>query len=107
MRQNELDYALGISIVGLMITIALLVYERRNSELYDDLISRGRKIEEEVGVDTGQFLGRRRARLPVLKHDATIYIIYICSMIAWLIAIAIVVIWNKGIERELHRYIWP
>ncbi|HLO32683.1 MAG TPA: hypothetical protein VK249_26285, partial [Anaerolineales bacterium] len=46
---------MGIALFGLLITIALFVYEKRNSELYDDLISRGRKIEEELGVDTGIF----------------------------------------------------
>ena len=45
--------------LGLVVTLGLLIYELRNSQLHDDLISRGRKIEDELGVDTGVFRGRR------------------------------------------------
>jgi hypothetical protein len=36
-------------VLGLMATLGLLLYDLRNSELHDDLISRGRKIEDEFG----------------------------------------------------------
>ncbi|MCA0456717.1 MAG: hypothetical protein LCI00_22280 [Chloroflexi bacterium] len=53
---------------GLIITIAIFLYDRRNSELYDDLISRARRIEVELGMDTGQFLGRKSSKpLRILK----------------------------------------
>lgn len=50
-----------IAVLGLLATVALLLYDLRNSELHDDLISRGRKIEETWGVDTGQFRGRLKS----------------------------------------------
>src|SRR5689334_10758611 len=47
-----------IAVVGLVVTVGLWVYDHRNSALHDDLISRARKIEEELKVDTGVFRGR-------------------------------------------------
>jgi hypothetical protein len=37
-----------LSAFGLIATFGLFVYDRRNSALHDDLISRGRKIEDEL-----------------------------------------------------------
>jgi hypothetical protein len=58
----------------------------RNSQLHDDLISRGRKIEDELGVDTGVFRGRKVAK-GVIKHDHATFLIYGAALIAWLAAI--------------------
>jgi hypothetical protein len=73
-----------LSVVGLVVTVGLFVYDRRNSDLYDDLISRGRRIEAELGMDTGQFLGRRAARRKWLAHDAATTLVYSASIIAWI-----------------------
>jgi hypothetical protein len=81
-----------IAVIGCCVTAALLVYERRNSQLYYDLISRGRKIEEELDVDTGQFRGRLRARFRILGHDTAIYVVYLGAILVWCFAAAIVVI---------------
>lgn len=79
-----------ISVFGLVVTFGLFVYDTRNSELHDDLISRGRKIEEELGVDTGIFLGRRTAS-GVIKHDVATGVIYGSSALAWLVAIVFLI----------------
>ena len=34
----------------------LWIYDTRNNELYDELISRGRRIEAELGIHTGAYL---------------------------------------------------
>jgi hypothetical protein len=73
---------LGIALFGLLITIALFVYDKRNSELYDDIISRGRKIEEELGIDTGLFLGRRESAHKLIKHDIATNLIYGTALVA-------------------------
>ena len=78
---------IGIAIFGLLVTIGLYIYDQRNSELYNDLISRGRKIEEELGVDTGQFLGRREPSRPLINHSNATNLIYGASLVAWLFAI--------------------
>ncbi|MDZ7362297.1 MAG: hypothetical protein ONB46_16490 [candidate division KSB1 bacterium] len=75
-----------IALFGLLVTFALFVYERRNSQLYDDLISRGRKIEEELGVDTGQFRGRLKPSNKLIKHDVAINLIYGTALAGWIFA---------------------
>ena len=71
-------------LVGLMITIAIWLYDKRNSELHDDLISRARKIESELGIETGQFLGRKLNSNFFVKHDVALNIIYFTTMGAFL-----------------------
>ena len=79
-----------ISLLGLLATFGLFVYDRRNSALHDDLISRGRKIEDELGIDTGIFRGRLNAT-GIFKHDIATNVIYVSAMLAWAVAVAIVV----------------
>jgi hypothetical protein len=74
------------ALLGLIATLGLLIYELRNSQLHDDLISRGRKIEDELGVDTGVFRGRRDPR-GVIKHDYATILIYGAALVAWVAAI--------------------
>ena len=73
-------------ILGLLATTGLLIYELRNSQLHDDLISRGRKIEDELGIDTGVFRGRIVAR-GLLKHNHATWLIYGAALVAWVSAI--------------------
>jgi hypothetical protein len=72
--------------LGLAATLGLLTYELRNSQLHDDLISRGRKIEDELGVDTAVFRGRKVAKGPI-KHDYATFLIYGAAIIAWVASI--------------------
>jgi len=80
-----------ISVFGLLITLALLVYEKRNTGLYNELISRGRKIEEELGIDTGHFRGRPEATSRFIRHDAAINLIYGASLAGWLTAVLFII----------------
>jgi hypothetical protein len=88
-------WAKGISIsakallclFGLLVTFGLFLYDRRNSELHDDLISRGRRIEEELGIDTGHFRGRLKPTIWLVSHTSALVIIYGTAMIGWLIAL--------------------
>ncbi len=66
--------------------IGLFIYDRRNSALHHDLISRGRKIEHELGIGTGIFLGRLKAE-GIFKHNIATNLVYIASILAWLLAI--------------------
>jgi hypothetical protein len=81
---------MAIAVFGLLITIALFVYDKRNSELYDDMISRGRKIEEELGVNTGLFLGRPDPTKKFIKHGVATNLIYGTAMVAWPVAILVI-----------------
>jgi hypothetical protein len=72
-----------LALVGLIATAGLWVYDRRNSQLYDDLISRGRRIEAELGLDTGQFLGRKDPSRVWLTHSTATNLVYLGSFGAW------------------------
>ena len=80
-----------ISLLGAVASLGIFIYDRRNSELHDDLISRGRKIEEELGIDTGIFRGRLNSS-GIIKHDIATNTIYISTMIAWVAAIIFIII---------------
>jgi hypothetical protein len=72
---------------GLFITAGLFAYDRRNSELYDDLVSRGKHLEHELGASSGVFLGRLGGRWPV-RHDMALFTIYFTTLGAWVAALA-------------------
>ena len=72
---------------GLSITLGLWIYDRRNNELYDDLISRARRIETELRIDTGQFLGRRQPGHPLINHSNAVNLIYLTVFAGWLFAL--------------------
>jgi hypothetical protein len=73
--------------VGLLATLGLIIYEARNSELYNDLISRGRRIEAEIGLQNGIFLGRPGAKVKVISHTPAIFLVYFASLLGWLYVI--------------------
>jgi hypothetical protein len=76
-----------LAVIGLAAIVGLLVYDLRNSELHDDLISRGRRLEDELGIDTGQFRGRLLPGNRALKHDHATGLIYGASVSGWLFAL--------------------
>jgi hypothetical protein len=78
----ELVLALGA--FGALATVGLWIYDARNSDLYDDLVSRGRRIEIELGFEHGQFLGRLKPPHWLIKHGNATLIIYLGSTVAWL-----------------------
>jgi len=80
-----------IAALGFLATFALLIYDMRNSELHDDLISRGRKVEELWGVHTGQFRGRLKSSSWLVKHDRATALIYGTALIGWAFGIVAIV----------------
>ena len=77
-----------ISTLGTLTSIGLFIYDKRNSELHDDLISRGRKIEEELGIETGIFRGRLNST-GIIKHDVATNLVYYSTLVAWVAAIVL------------------
>ena len=77
---------LVIAVFGMVVSGAIAVYDQRNSQLHDELISRGRRIEHELGITVGQFLGRPGS-WRFVKHDIQLAIIYGAVVAAWLAAI--------------------
>jgi hypothetical protein len=68
---------------GLIITVAVLLYDLRNTELYNDLVGRGRQIEAELGIHTGHFRGRPKPTNKFIKHDIALGLIYTSSIVGW------------------------
>ncbi|WP_157890286.1 hypothetical protein [Marinobacterium aestuarii] len=83
-------YARIIPAVGLLVTIGLLIYDTRNSEIYDDLISRGRRIEAELGIKTGIFRGRRTPECAWIKHGNATRLIYGAAILGWVLSLVAV-----------------
>lgn len=79
----------GIAILGFIVTIGIYLYDQRNTELYNDLISRGRRIEAELGIDTGHFRGRLASHNRFVQHDFATGLIYTFTILAWLAALVI------------------
>lgn len=77
--------ALTLGVAGAATTAAIWSYDRRNSQLHDDLISRARRIEAELGVHTGVMLGTLGSR-GIVKHDIATGVVYSVVTSAWLIA---------------------
>lgn len=84
---EELEPLAGlvIAVFGFLVTFALFVYDQRNSQLHDELISRGRRIEYELGIAVGQFRGRPGS-WAVVKHDTATTVVYVVTLCAWVIA---------------------
>jgi hypothetical protein len=75
-----------LALLGLALVLGLWIYDTRNSELHDDLISRARRIEEELGVHTGAFRGRPTPRQRWIAHGTATGLIYGATLFAWLMA---------------------
>ncbi len=88
-KQTQQAFKIFGGILGLIFTLAIFIYEIRNTQLHDDLISRAKKIESELGIETGQFLGRKKNSPYFVKHDVALCIIYIVSIVSWLVFILI------------------
>ena len=76
----------GLAGFGLLTTVGLAVYDHRNDELYNDLISRGRRLEFELGVHSGVFMGRPGSQRRGLNHGTATRIVYWGVMAAWIAA---------------------
>jgi hypothetical protein len=72
-----------LSLFGLAATIALTIYDQRNSQLHDELISRARRIESDLKVDVGQFRGRPGS-WRFVQHDVALLMVYGGTCLAWL-----------------------
>jgi hypothetical protein len=86
------DYAriLLIAIMGFLATLGVVFYDQRNSEFYNALDGRARKLERDLQLPCGQFNtrpGRGHGRLlfnrVVLGHDTGLALIYGTVLGGW------------------------
>jgi len=83
---------LVLSLIAIRITYGIRTYDKRNDELYDDSISRGRRAEEELGINTGIFKGRLEANQTdvlnkKINHGRALALIYSSVFIGWTLQI--------------------
>jgi hypothetical protein len=74
------------AVFGFLVVLGLWMYDTRNSELYDDLISRGRRTEQELGIHTGVFRGRLAPRRKLVSHGPALTLVYGVVLAAWALA---------------------
>lgn len=83
-------FGIALSLLAIRIIFGIRMYDKRNDELYNDLISRGRKIEDELGIKTAIFKGRLEANTidKLFKkpnnHGRSLSIIYSSVLLGWL-----------------------
>ena len=85
LKDTGAEVRLGAALAGLVVTAMIRMYDVRNSELYDDLISRARSLENMLGVEYGAYMKRRRSVWPV-EHDRALRWLYWAVLAAWLVA---------------------
>ena len=76
---------IAAAVIGFVVIATIRMYDVRNSELYDDLISRARSLEADLGVELGAFNRRRSSVWPV-EHDRALRWLYWAVLAAWLAA---------------------
>jgi hypothetical protein len=52
----------GVGAIGLAATVGVLLYELRNSELYDAVVGRAADLEQKLGLGLFALVGKRRER---------------------------------------------
>jgi hypothetical protein len=92
--QQRPTVMLALSLFGLIVTIALVTYNARNDQLYDDLVARAADIERSLNIPDGAFANRARPwlRIPLLikwkiDHRTAVSTIYGASIALWLFGV--------------------
>lgn len=85
----------GLSLFGLIVTVALLTYNERNNQLYNDLVGRAAAIERSLSLPDGAFANRPGPWLAFqvgnlewkVDHGSAISLIYLSSVALWLFGV--------------------
>lgn len=86
-----------IALLGFLVTLGLVFYDQRNSQLYNALVKQGRKLEEERHI-AGPFSQRQPRTLKFLGlftiwHDRGLALIYGTVLGAWMFPLSCGVFW--------------
>jgi hypothetical protein len=76
---------IAAALAGFAVVLGIRVYDLRNSELHDDLISRARLIEHQMGITRGVYIKRRKSVWPI-EHGVALHLVYGAVLLAWLAA---------------------
>lgn len=76
-----------VAAFGLVVTLCLAVYNKRNDQLYDELVSRAAELEGELGLKHGSFSQRPTTWLSfgpcAVEHGWPIGLVYAASVAVW------------------------
>ena len=81
-----------LAVLGLSVTHGLHIYEQRNDGLYDDVISRARRIEAELGIETGLMLGRLAKPHARVSHGRATTWVFRSVKAAWLVVAVVLAV---------------
>jgi hypothetical protein len=80
---------MSLGAVGLFATLGILVYELRNTQLYDEAVGRAGKLEGELGLQGGGLFGGRPKEgfrlfgVFEISHDRGIGLVYAAALGGW------------------------
>ena len=77
---------LAIGLLGLVATVGVLLYELRNSELYDSIIERAVDLEQRLGLGLLSRRAQKRATLfgvVSARHERGIGLVYGAALAGW------------------------
>ncbi len=101
---------MALTLFGLLVTLALLLYNERNNQLYNELVGRAASIERELGLPDGAFANRPAAWFSIgrvrVDHGTAIGTIYAATSALWLygtLSSALVLLWEAGAQERQHQ----
>ncbi|MFC1823129.1 hypothetical protein ACFL9T_10600 [Thermodesulfobacteriota bacterium] len=95
-----------VAILGFLVTLGIVFYDQRNSQLYNALVRRGKKLEEELCISST--FSQRQPRslklfgLVTIWHDRGLALIYGSVLGAWIFPIACGVQWLCQTEEKTN-----
>lgn len=84
--------AAALAVLGLVLVQGLHFYEKRNDGLYNELISRAKRIEAELGVETGIMLGRPASTSRWVDHTRSTQMVFWSMKLAWVVVAVVLVV---------------
>jgi hypothetical protein len=117
-QQKAIHWGLALlaGIVGFLVTLAVVLYDQRNSQLYNSLLGRAKRLEGMLGLPHsvrpcelgGQFAERPEASRRLLgillaKHDPALAIIYGSILGSWFFPIVYSALVPLGVAEDPRK----
>jgi hypothetical protein len=103
------------AIFGLVVTLCIISYNKRNDQLYDALVGRAATIERELGLPHGAFAQRPTSWLELgfwpltwpINHRRPVFLIYLATVSFWLYLAMASVFMPTGYSENLVDWLEP
>jgi hypothetical protein len=95
-------------VIGFLVTFGIVMYDQRNSQLYNSLFGRAKQLEGRLGITGGQFAGRPAASRRLLglflaKHDHALALIYASVLGSWFFPIVYSGLMTVGLFEDHYK----